>query len=350
MLRALRVTGGLDQARVVLDDRTPEPKAQPGEAIIRPRRVGVSEADLLLARTASDLTLGHEFVGVVEHVEPDETADRAGSGAVRNLVGKRVCGSISTFCRTCDMCRSGLSAHCRKRTVLGVSQRDGCFADLFALPVDNLVEAPESLDDDACVFAHQVSRALQLPQAVRIEGRPYVTVLGDNALALLTAQVLTRLNASVRVLGTVPERFALCEKWQVKHRHSDEAGRRQDQDIVVESTGDPGALALAMRLVRPRGTIVLQGMPAPIAVPAERQATLHADEAWSAPLSLTPVVSGELNIVGSRDGSIAEALAVMARAEIDVVSLITRRTKLSDGVEALRTAAQPEQIRVLMDA
>src|SRR5690606_6250511 len=80
---------------------------------------------------------------------------------------------------------------------------------------------------------------------------------------LLTAQALARLNKSVRLLGSRPERVALCERWGVKHRLIEEAGRRQDQEVVIDCTGASGgasgggALRLAMQLVRPRGVILL---------------------------------------------------------------------------------------------
>ena len=38
----------------------------------------------------------------------------------RQWVGKRVVGEINVVCGRCDLCLSGLSNHCRNRTVLGI--------------------------------------------------------------------------------------------------------------------------------------------------------------------------------------------------------------------------------------
>ena len=92
------------------------------------------------------------------------------------------------------------------------------------LPLRNLVEAPKAVQDDAAVFAVPLSLAAHVVQLVRIEGKPYVTILGDSVAALLSAQVMARLNASVRLLGSRSEKFAPCERWGIKHRHVSEGG------------------------------------------------------------------------------------------------------------------------------
>jgi threonine dehydrogenase-like Zn-dependent dehydrogenase len=226
------------------------------------------------------------------------------------------------------MCRAGLPTHCRDRRCLGTPGRDGCLAERFTLPLRNLVEVPRELDDDRAVFAEPLAAAAHLPQLLRVEGKPYVTVLGDTAEALLTAQVMARLNASVRLLGSDPERFSMCEKWGIKHRHISEVGRRADQDIVVDWTG---GLILALSLVRPRGKVVL-GAPGP------------AD-----PVGLGLLVENEIELIGARGGSLTDALSLLARAEIDVLPLIGRRLRLSDGAAVIEAAANPRSLRTVIE-
>lgn len=305
--------------------QTEPPVADSGEAIIRPRWVALSPFDLS-PQHGMPITLGHQFVGVVESLGPD--ADRE---TRRRWEGKRVVGSIDIVCSKCDLCRAGLAAHCRHRRMLGMRGWEGCLAERFKLPVRNLVEITASVDDQEAVFAHMLSGALHAAQLVRVEGKPYVTVLGDSAEALLCAQVMARLNASVRLLGE--RQFTLCEKWGIKHRHQGEVGRRQDQDIVVDCTADGDwGFALAMQLVRPRGRIVLRG-----------------NAALSGGLNLAPLIEDELQVLGARHGSIADAVAMLASGAIDTLPLITKRARLADGVAALRTAAEPDQITVIVE-
>ncbi len=304
----------------------PQPAAD--EAVIRPLRMGVCATDLEICRGYMGFSgiLGHEFVGVVEKV----------SGAAhKRWVGKRVVGTINCACGKCDMCRGGLREHCRNRTVLGIHGRDGCFADLFALPVKNLLEVPAGLDDDRAVFTEPLAAAYQVLQQLTIEGRPYITVLGDGRLGLLCAQVMSQLNATVRCVGKHPEKLALCEKWGVKHRLLEEVGLRADQDIVVDCTGSAQGLPIAMQMVRPRGKIVLKTTVAPT----------HAGDA----IDLSPLVVHEIQLIGSRCGPFPEALSALAADKVDVVSLISRRMKLADGMEAMRVASQPGVIKVLLE-
>ena len=163
-------------------------------------------------------------------------------------------------------------------------------------------------------------------------GKPYITVLGDGPLGLLMAQVMAKLNASVRLVGHHADKLARCERWGIKHRHVNDVGRRADQDIGVECTGDPSGLALAMDFVRPRGTVVLKSMHAGGDTP-----------------SLAPVVMKEISLLGSRFGPIGEAVSMIARGDVDVVSLISKRMSLNEGPALLRSAAQPEVIKLLVE-
>ena len=326
-MRALQFNG----KEAVLVNDAPRPQPSPGEALIRTVKAGVCSTDIEICRGYMNFTgtLGHEFVGIVEEVNgPDR----------RKLLGKRVVGAINAVCGKCDMCRSGLSTHCRNRTVLGIDGRDGCFAEYFVLPLINLLPVPDHVDDDTAVFTEPLAAALQARQQLHIEGEPYITVLGDGRLGLLTAQVIAGLNASVRVIGKHPEKLALCEKWGIKHRLLNETGLRKDQDVVIDCTGSADGLTTALNMVRPRGKILLKTTVAP-------------DSADAAVLinNLARIVIDEIDLTGSRCGSMNEALQALARGEVDVFSLITGRMRLSDGPAFLNAAARPDSIKIIVD-
>lgn len=322
------------QAVIKAKHAVPEPGA--GEALIRPLRMGVCSTDLEICKGYMGFkgVLGHEFVGIVEEAVP---ANTRGERAARQWVGKRVVGSISCVCGKCDMCRGGLPEHCRDRTVLGIQNHDGVFAERFVLPLRNLVEVPDTLDDDHAVFTEPLAAAFQILRQLTIEGKPYITVLGDGRLGLLCAQVMSQLNATVRCVGKHAEKLALCERWGVKHRLLEDVGLRADQDVVVDCTGSATGIATAMGMVRPRGKIVLK-------------TTVAADGSGKGPaVDLSPLVINEIELIGSRCGPFPEALEAMAAEKVDVVSLISRRMKLADGVEALKAAKSKGAIKVLLE-
>jgi threonine dehydrogenase-like Zn-dependent dehydrogenase len=114
-MRALLLDEGL---QVVEDYPTPEPA--PGEALIRVRVAGICNTDLELVAGYHQFRgiPGHEFVGVVERAPGAESWE-----------GRRVVGEINAACGECTTCRAGRPTHCPNRTALGISGRNGAFAE-----------------------------------------------------------------------------------------------------------------------------------------------------------------------------------------------------------------------------
>src|SRR2546421_1564806 len=151
-----------------LQERYPEPQPAAGDTLIRVRQAGICATDLEITRGYMGFKgiLGHEFVGEV--VE---------SPSARQWIGKRVVGEINVVCGRCDLCLSGLSNHCRNRTVLGILKRDGAFAEYVRLPELNLHEVPPSVEDDAAAFVEPLAAAFQVLKQVKLDGKRWVTVL-----------------------------------------------------------------------------------------------------------------------------------------------------------------------------
>ncbi len=306
---------------LALQPRHPDPAATDGDALVRVRQAGICATDLEIIKGYMGFSgiLGHEFVGDVVQ------------SSNKDLVGQRVCGEINIVCGRCDLCLSGLSNHCRNRSVLGILNHDGAFAEFVRLPSLNLHVLPRNVDDDAAVFVEPLAAAFQVLKQVHVDSRKWVTVLGDGRLGLLVAQVLQDAGCPVRVIGKHASKMALCEKWSIRSRPVEDIVPRHDQDIVVECTGNTEGLELALQMVRPRGTIVLKS-------------TAAAGTA----LNLAPLVIDEVNVIGSRCGPFREAIAALAEKRIDVASLIHRRMKLDQGLEAMELAARPGVLKVIL--
>jgi threonine dehydrogenase-like Zn-dependent dehydrogenase len=118
----------LENNQLQLRTEVPIPEPPPGEALVRVLRSGICNTDLELLKGYYPYTgiLGHEFVGIVEQ----------GPG---HLIGQRVVGEINAVCGECRFCRSGQPTHCENRTVLGIVNRNGAFAEYLTLPVQNFI-------------------------------------------------------------------------------------------------------------------------------------------------------------------------------------------------------------------
>lgn len=312
---------------------------EPGEAVVEPSRLAIDADDALAAGGKFSGVLGHEFVGkVVEINAPD------GHPSHERLMGKRVVGSAHTPCGECERCRSGLALHCGHATTLGLDRRDGCFAQRFAIPATSLVPVPDKLGDDQAIFASSVGRVLHAARMLRLEGKAFVSVLGDGPVALLAAQVMAKRNASVRLLGMHGANLELCTKWGVKHRAQDQVGLRHDQDIIFDCTGTPGSIGLALGLVRPRGTVVLMR--------TTRGASTNNPGGAGVPPAIDTgaIVRDEVQVLGSRGCAVAEAVAELAAGRVDVLSLVARRLRFEDGPRAIAEAREPGMLKILLDA
>ncbi|VAX39044.1 hypothetical protein MNBD_PLANCTO03-2452, partial [hydrothermal vent metagenome] len=243
-------------------------------------------------------------------------------------------------CSGCDRCKSGMSLHCAHATTLGLEARDGCFAQRFAIPVTNLVPVPDTLEDDRAIFASALGRVLHAARMLRLEGKAFVSVLGDGPVALLAAQVMATRNASVRLLGTHEANLELCTKWGVKHRLWHEVGRRHDQNIVFDCAGTPESIDLALGLIRPRGMVVLM----------RTASTLAPSGAGVSPaLDPAAIIHDEVQVLGSRGCAIADAVAELAAGRVDVVNLVARRLRFDDGPQAIMAAKEPGTLKILLD-
>ncbi len=307
--------------KVTLRSDYPAPRPARGEALIAVRVAGVCSTDLEVTKGYMGFAgvMGHEFVG--------EVID--GPMPWRH---KRVVAEINCVCGRCDMCRSGLSNHCRGRTVIGIAGRDGVFAEQVAIPALNLHEVPAAVSDEQAVFAEPLAAAFQVTRQVRFQRSDTVIVLGDGRLGQLVARVLRPLVGRLVLVGKHPAKLEMAEKQGIQTTVVEEFVPRADTSVVVDATGSSSGFDLAMRAVRPRGVIVLKS-------------TFTTTEA----LNLSPLVVAEVTVIGSRCGPLDEALGALASGAVDVSALVSRRYPLARAEEALRAAGDPENVKVLID-
>ena len=315
----------------------PKPVAN-GEALVRVTLSGICNTDLEIARGYAGFegTLGHEFVGVIEEVSEAPASAipmRRDSLTVGLLTpGVRVVGEINAGCGVCDLCRAGDPRHCPKRTVLGIAGRDGAHAEFLKLPLANLRVIPDEISDERAVFTEPLAAACGILERVSITEDTRVVVIGDGKLGLLCAQVLSTTGAEVTLIGKHRAKLAIAERRGIETNSIDKAQKRKREfGVVVEASGSPTGFATAVKLLHPRGVLVLKS-------------TFHG----ATEIEAAPLVVNEISVVGSRCGRFAPALELLKQNAIDVDSLISEEFALSDGVSAMRRAAERDVMKVLL--
>ena len=120
----------LEDGKVTVRQK-PRPRRPRGFARIRLLAAGICNTDLELQRGYYGFrgTPGHEFVGEVTEADAPE------------WIGQRVAGEINLACGKCEWCRRGMRRHCPRRTVLGIVDHPGAFAEYLTLPLENRTES-----------------------------------------------------------------------------------------------------------------------------------------------------------------------------------------------------------------
>jgi threonine dehydrogenase-like Zn-dependent dehydrogenase len=292
------------------------------EAVVRVTLSGICNTDVEIVRGYAGFegTIGHEFVGVVESA-PEKT-----------LIGRRVVGEINAGCGRCALCVGGDARHCPNRTVLGIVGRDGAHAEFLRLPIVNLLPVPDDVPDARAVFCEPLAAAYGIMERANITEETRVAVIGDGKLGLLCAQALALTGAFVLLVGKHPEKLGIAAARGIETATLDQTrGRMREFDVAVEASGAESGFALALDLLRPRGTLVLKS--------TFKGATR---------METTRIVVDEINVMGSRCGRFAPVLDLLRTGAVDVESLISEEYALSDGVRAMKRATERGVIKVLL--
>jgi alcohol dehydrogenase len=301
----------------------PMPQRAPGEALIKVLAAGICGTDREILKGYSGFRgiPGHEFVGLV--VECDNP----------KWMGKRVVGEINLACGHCSWCARGLGRHCPTRTVMGIVNRPGAFAEYVALPEVNLHGVPGEITDQTAVFTEPVAAACEILEQMTIAPGTRIAVIGDGRLGLLVAQVLKQAGADVTSIGRHESKMNLARTWGVRVLNEGTSELTTSSfPVTVDATGSPGGLSEALRLVEPRGTVVMKS-------------TFHGAASFDA----TKLVVDEVTLLGSRCGLFAPALDLLKRGLVTVQPLITKTFPLNQGLEAFEYLNQNSALKVLLE-
>jgi len=305
-----------------LRDDLPVPEPGPGEALIKVMAAGICHTDLEIVRGYMDFKgiPGHEFVGVVEKSDNPQ------------WVGKRVVGEINCSCGVCPMCIEGRARHCPQRTTLGISGRDGTFAEYVVLPLANLHLVPDTMPLYTAVFVEPLAACFRITEQVHVTPRMKVAVLGDGKLGLLAAQVMRLTGCSLVAIGRYPHKLKILDRLGI--RTTLEEGYRPEErfDLVVECTGRPEGFRLARDLVKPAGIIV--------------QKSTFVERV---DLDISRLVVDEVQVIGSRCGPFQPAIRALMRGLINVQDLIDRRFPLEMGLQAFEYAMRDGSLKVILE-
>ena len=308
-----------DGKKMIFDKNYLKPNSD--EVLVKVNLAGICGTDLEIIQGYMKYSgiLGHEFVGTVEKSNNPK------------LIGKRVVGEINAGCDKCNFCEKGLQRHCPNRTVLGILKRDGAFAEFLSLPEKNLHVIPDSITDEQAVFVEPLAAAFEINEQVSLQPQWNVAVVGDGKLAQLIIQVLKLTCSNITCFGRHKSKLEGLVNGGTKIKIGIESTDEQFFDLVIEATGSNSGFSDAMKLIKPRGTVILKS-------------TIVSKEN----LDLTSTVVNEITLIGSRCGLFKPAIDALANGIISVDSMVDSVFPLEGFSEAIEHAKKPDTLKVFL--
>jgi putative phosphonate catabolism associated alcohol dehydrogenase len=218
--------------------------------------------------------LGHEIVGAIESLGPDEVCDLRGRAA---SVGDRVVWSVSASCDNCRNCQRGLPQKCRSLRKYGHHrladdwQLSGGLAEhCHLIRGTKFVIIDEQLPDEvACLASCAIATvAAAIRTAGELDGAR-VLVIGAGLLGLTASAMASELGAeSVVVCDTQLPRLELAKRFAADQTLTptelQSALETSKFDIVLEMSGSNMAVQNAIAAADVGASVILVGSVRPI--------------------------------------------------------------------------------------
>jgi L-iditol 2-dehydrogenase len=322
--------------------QTENPSPGSEDLLVRVEACGVCGTDRHLLHgefpCAPPVTLGHEFCGIIEAM---------GNSVSGFAIGDRITGDPNIHCGRCDMCQSGRINLCRSLRAIGI-HRDGGFADYVIVPQAQAYALPATLNPLHGAFCEPLACCIHGVDMARIQTGSSVIVIGGGVIGMLVTQ-LARLAGATSVI--------MVTRQASKHQLAEQLGATASldptdgepvqsltapdglvpggADVVIECAGVVDTVALAPRLARSGGTVVILGV-----LPQGAKVEIEPFD----------ILFREIAILGSfiNPHTHKRAAAMVASGVIKVDPLISRTVSLAEAPDIIRNPPAPGEIRVLV--
>ena len=320
----------------------PEPAVGRNDVLIRIRKTSVCGTDVHIWNWDAwakktirvPMTVGHEFVGIVEAVG-DNVTDYA--------PGDLVSGEGHLVCGHCRNCLAGRRHLCARTSGVGVN-RDGAFAELLSIPVANVWPCDPRIPLDVLSCFDPLGNATHTALSFDLLGED-VLITGAGPIGLMACAIARHAAARHVVVTDVnPYRLDLARKMGASlaldartERIADaqkKLGMKEGFDVGMEMSGSPDAFREMLDNLCHGGRVALLGI-----LP-------RTDIDWD------QVVFNGLTLKGIYGREMYETwykMTVMLQSGLDISPVITHRFHYTDFEEAFAVMRSGNSGKVVLD-
>ena len=250
-------------------ESVPLPGIGPAEVLVRVRATSICGTDLHIygwdrwsqGRIKPPVTLGHEFCGVVERVGEEVAAVKPGDF---------VSAEMHVNCGHCHQCRLGEAHICQNLRIIGIDQ-DGAFAEFVKIPAANIWKLDPAIPEHYAAILDPLGNAVHAVLAGPIAGQT-VLVTGCGPIGQMAIAVAKACGSStVFATETNEHRRIMAKKMGadlVLNPAAEDAVARilsetggTGVDVLLEMSGNPGAIQQGFKALRAGGRASLLGIP-----------------------------------------------------------------------------------------
>ena len=206
------------------------------------------------------LTIGHEYVGIVEKV---------GSNVHDSSPGDLVSGEGHIVCGHCRNCLAGRRHLCRNTLGVGID-RPGAFAEYLIIPVANVWPCDSKIPLEILTCFDPLGNATHAALSFNVIGED-VLITGAGPIGLMAASIVRHIGARhVVITDPNPYRLALANKMGVSMAINpneqtltdimNDLGMKEGFDVGLEMSGSPKALDSILKNMSHGGKIALLGL------------------------------------------------------------------------------------------
>jgi len=329
---------GINDVRI---EAVPVPQIGPGELLVRVHTCGICGTDLKKIASGSHpppRIFGHETSGVVAAV---------GSAVKDFSPGDRVVVFHHIPCGSCFYCLHKTFAQCETYKKVGCTAgfepSGGGFAEYVRvmdwIVQQGTVRIPDCVSFEQACFVEPVNTCMKGIERLRLSPDETVFVIGQGPIGIILSVLAKRARARVITSDLYGQRLKISlsfgSQTGIDASRSDSVKSVREQtegrgaDAAILAVGGNGLIRTAMDAVRPGGRVLL------FAQTARGEATVDP----------AAICVDEKTILGSYSASVelqAESVKFVMNREMDLEQLISHRFPLSQSLDALQLAANPQ--------
>lgn len=321
----------------------PKPKlVSKKDAIVKVTLSSICTSDLhiingFVPKAKAGVTLGHEFVGVVEEI---------GEEVKKVSVGERVSVNCETFCGECYFCKKGFINNCENGGWFLGCQIDGCQAEYVRVPfADNaLTKLPDNVSDENALFVGDILSSgnfgalmceIKKGDSIAVIGAGPVGMCAMICAKIMGAKEIIAIDINEKRLEIARNKGLCTHSFNPKNHDIEKEIKNitenRGADGVIEAAGTNKTFEMAWKIARPNGIVGVVAM-------YEESQILPLPSMYGKNLAFK---TGGVDAIYCR-----ELVDLISKGKINTDFLITGRFKLENIIEAYETFKTNEGLKI----